>query len=91
MSTSGRSPNILAAQRVARYLGLETVGFTGGADNPMRKLCHLCLAEPTDETALIQQIHDVVAHVISGLVEENKERPRIDGPWSGTLTPALTG
>jgi D-sedoheptulose 7-phosphate isomerase len=69
LSTSGRSPNILAALRTARKMGIETIGFTGSHDSPMRELCDLCLAAPTEETALIQQIHIVAAHAICGLVE----------------------
>jgi D-sedoheptulose 7-phosphate isomerase len=69
ISTSGRSPNILAALRTAREMGMAAVGFTGSHDNPMRGLCDICLAAPTDETALIQQIHIVAAHAICGLVE----------------------
>jgi D-sedoheptulose 7-phosphate isomerase len=37
----------------------------------MRPLCDHCLAVPTDETPLIQQIHIVVAHSICGLVERS--------------------
>jgi D-sedoheptulose 7-phosphate isomerase len=69
ISTSGRSPNVLAALRTARDLGIATIGFTGSQDNPMRPLCDFCLDAPTDETALIQQIHIVAAHAICGLVE----------------------
>jgi len=69
LSTSGRSPNILAALRTARDMGIATVGFTGSHENPMRTLCDFCLDAPTDETALIQQIHIVAAHAICGLVE----------------------
>jgi D-sedoheptulose 7-phosphate isomerase len=69
ISTSGRSPNILAALRTARELGIAAVGFTGSHDSPMRSLCDVCLAAPTEETALIQQIHIVAAHAICGLVE----------------------
>jgi D-sedoheptulose 7-phosphate isomerase len=69
MSTSGRSGNILSAMRAARELNIATVGFTGAQDNPMRPLCDLCLAAPSEETAYIQQIHIVAAHAICGLVE----------------------
>lgn len=69
ISTSGRSPNILTALHTARELGIAAVGFTGSHDSPMRSLCDLCLGAPTDETALIQQIHIVAAHAICGLVE----------------------
>lgn len=69
LSTSGRSPNVLAGLRAAREIGLATVGFTGSQDNAMRALCDLCLSAPSDETPLIQQVHLVAAHAICGLVE----------------------
>src|SRR4051812_35780934 len=69
ISTSGRSPNIVAALKAARELGLATVGFTKAAPTPMHALCDLVLAVPSDETALIQQIHITAAHAICHLVE----------------------
>jgi D-sedoheptulose 7-phosphate isomerase len=69
ISTSGRSPNILAALRAAREKGLITVGFTGATGGAMRELCDLCLLAPSDETPLIQQIHIVAAHIVCGMVE----------------------
>jgi D-sedoheptulose 7-phosphate isomerase len=70
ISTSGRSPNIVAALKAAREAGLKTVGFTGTAANgAMAPLCDHCLAAPSPETPLIQQIHIVAAHAICGLVE----------------------
>jgi D-sedoheptulose 7-phosphate isomerase len=72
ISTSGRSPNVIAALKAAREGGLITIGFTGSAASGlMRPLCDHCLAVPTDETPLIQQIHIVVAHSICGLVERS--------------------
>jgi D-sedoheptulose 7-phosphate isomerase len=72
ISTSGRSPNIIAALKTAREAGLVTVGFTGTtANGAMQPLCDHCLAAPSAETPLIQQIHIVAAHAICGLVERN--------------------
>jgi len=72
ISTSGRSPNVLAALRAARDGGLTTVGFTGTApEGAMAPLCDHCLAAPAAETPLIQQIHIVAAHAICGLVERS--------------------
>jgi D-sedoheptulose 7-phosphate isomerase len=68
ISTSGRSPNIVAALRAARTLELVTVGFTKD-QAPMQALCDLTLAAPSDETALIQQIHIMAAHAICQEVE----------------------
>jgi len=69
ISTSGRSPNVLAALKAARELGLTTVGFTKAADTPMRALCDITLAVPSEETALVQQVHITAAHAICQLVE----------------------
>lgn len=71
ISTSGRSPNILAALKSARDLGITTVGFTGGGERAMTAYCDLCLAAPCMETPLIQQIHIVCAHAICEIVELN--------------------
>jgi D-sedoheptulose 7-phosphate isomerase len=71
ISTSGRSENIVAALRAARELGLTTVGFTGGSGGEMRALCDLICLAPAEDTALIQQIHLVAAHVLCLLVEQD--------------------
>jgi D-sedoheptulose 7-phosphate isomerase len=71
ISTSGRSPNVVAALQAARKLGVTTVGFTGEGKRDMAAYCDHCLAAPSSQTPLIQQIHIVAAHAICGLVEHN--------------------
>jgi D-sedoheptulose 7-phosphate isomerase len=71
ISTSGRSPNVLAALKAAREIGVTTIGFTGEGPRAMSADCDHCLAAPTGETPLIQQIHIVAAHAICGLVERD--------------------
>ena len=71
ISTSGRSPNILAALRAARDLGVTTIGFAGGTGGTMKDFCDVCLLAPSDETPQIQQIHITAAHIICGLVERS--------------------
>jgi len=69
ISTSGRSPNVVAALKAARELGLTNIGFTRDGQTPMHALCDIVLAVPSEETALIQQIHITAAHAICHLVE----------------------
>jgi D-sedoheptulose 7-phosphate isomerase len=69
LSTSGTSPNVLAALAAARELGLITIGFTGTRGNALRVLCDICLVAPSDETAVIQQIYMTAAHAICNEVE----------------------
>jgi D-sedoheptulose 7-phosphate isomerase len=70
LSTSGRSPNILAALRVAHEHGLITIGFTGAKGAAMGVTCDHLLVAPSDDTPVIQQIHLAVAHGICDEVEQ---------------------
>jgi D-sedoheptulose 7-phosphate isomerase len=73
ISTSGKSPNVVAALHAARALGIVTIGFTGNGPGAgvMRQLCDHLLAAPSDETPLIQQLHITAAHAICEIVEYN--------------------
>ena len=70
MTTSGRSPNILAALKVARQQGLVTVGFTGAKGASMAAACDHLLIVPSEDTAVIQQIYMAFAHGICGAIEQ---------------------
>lgn len=73
LSTSGKSPNVLAALAAAREIGVVAVGFTGSAPGAaaMRPLCDVVLAAPSDDTPVIQQIHMTAAHAICEIVERS--------------------
>jgi D-sedoheptulose 7-phosphate isomerase len=74
LSTSGRSPNIMAALRTARERGLVTVGFTGSKGEALGALCDHLLVSPSDDTAVIQEIHLAAAHGICDEVEQTMMR-----------------
>lgn len=70
LSTSGRSPNILAALKVARDLGVTTIGFTGTKGESLRASCDHLFIAPTDDTPVIQQVHMMAMHAICDEVEQ---------------------
>jgi D-sedoheptulose 7-phosphate isomerase len=70
LTTSGRSPNILAALKTARSQGLITVGFTGSKGTALAASCDHLLVAPSDDTAVIQQIHMAFAHGICEVIEQ---------------------
>jgi len=78
LSTSGRSPNILAALRSARERGLVTIGFTGSKGEALGALCDHLFVSPSDDTPVVQQIHLSVAHGICDAIEQTvmREGPR---------------
>ncbi|MGO4716378.1 D-sedoheptulose 7-phosphate isomerase [Bradyrhizobium sp. 2TAF24] len=69
-STSGKSPNVIAALKIARAQGLTTVGFTGLKGEAMREHCDLLLVAPTDDTPVIQQIHMMAGHAVCDEIEQ---------------------
>ena len=75
ISTSGNSPNVVRALAAARDKGLATLGFTGARGGAMSEHCDQLLQAPSANTAVIQQIHIVAAHIICGLVERQMFPP----------------
>ena len=69
LSTSGKSPNILAALRTARERGLVTIGFTGSKGEALSALCDHLYVAPTDDTPVVQQIYLTVGHGICDAIE----------------------
>jgi D-sedoheptulose 7-phosphate isomerase len=69
LSTSGNSPNIVAALEAARAKGITTVGFTGEGGGRMRALSDICICVPSGSTPRIQEGHEVIGHTICGMIE----------------------
>lgn len=69
LSTSGNSANIVAALKLARELGIHSVGMTGVGGGLMEQFCDICLKAPARRTDHIQELHIIVGHICCGLVE----------------------
>ncbi|HOW28061.1 MAG TPA: D-sedoheptulose 7-phosphate isomerase [Elusimicrobiota bacterium] len=70
ISTSGNSPNVLEGIRAAKNIGAYVIGWTGRSGGKMKDLADLCLCVPSDRTPRIQEGHEVILHILCGLVEE---------------------
>lgn len=64
LSTSGRSPNVLAAVDAAVEVGMETWAFTGPAPNPLAARCDDAVCVPAASTATVQEVHQVAVHLL---------------------------
>lgn len=69
ISTSGRSPNVLAALELCRQLGVISIGFTGNSSSKMEPLCDYLIRIPSDVTMYIQQAHLAIEHAFCLLTE----------------------
>jgi D-sedoheptulose 7-phosphate isomerase len=69
ISTSGNSPNVLEALRVAAGRGLHTMGFTGETGGQMAGLASFLFRVPSTRTPRIQETHIVLGHVLAELAD----------------------
>ena len=70
ISTSGNSPNVLAACHAARRRGVSVVGLLGKGGGPMKELCDVAVVVPLATTSdRIQEVHIKVIHAVIEAVE----------------------
>lgn len=61
-TTSGNSPNILAAFAAAKQAGAKTILLGGKDGGRARGLCDFELIVPAENTARIQEVHTLILH-----------------------------
>jgi phosphoheptose isomerase len=76
ISTSGRSSNVVNALLQAHERGAVTVALSGGDGGPLAELADIAIVVPSDDTQRIQEVHTLLIHLISGLVEQSVAAPR---------------
>jgi phosphoheptose isomerase len=64
ISTSGNSPNVLAAVEAARQRGVRVVGFSGMTGGKLAGAVDLLISAPSSVTARIQEVHGFCIHAI---------------------------
>jgi D-sedoheptulose 7-phosphate isomerase len=75
LSTSGRSPNLLAAVDAAARAGMSTWAITGPAGNPLARRCDDAVCVDSPHTATIQEVHLVAVHLLCAAFEVALGRP----------------
>ncbi len=70
MTTSGTSRNIVLALEMAQKKGALTIAFTGNGGGAVMDFSDLALIGPDGYAAIVQEVHQVMAHIICDLVEQ---------------------
>ncbi len=70
ISTSGQSPNVLAAMDAARETGMAVVGLSGGEGGSMATRSDVCVTVSAASTPRVQEMHILLGHLLCGLVED---------------------
>lgn len=70
MTTSGTSRNVVLALEAAKKRGAVTVAFTGNGGGRVAEIADHSLVGPDGYAAIVQEVHQVMAHIVCDLVEQ---------------------
>jgi D-sedoheptulose 7-phosphate isomerase len=76
LSTSGRSPNVLAAVEAARAGEMTTWALAGPPGTPLALACDDALCVDSAHTATIQEVHLITIHLLCEAVDAS-----LEGAW----------
>ena len=71
ITTSGNSKNILKAIKEARNKKIKIIILTGKKGNYLKKYSDVCIAVPSSNTQIIQEMHITILHIICEIIEQS--------------------
>ncbi|MCX7916968.1 MAG: SIS domain-containing protein [bacterium] len=69
-STSGESKNVIKAANVAKKKRMLVISITGEVPNTLEEISDFVISVPSKETEKVQQIHLIIYHLLSLLIEK---------------------
>ena len=70
ITTSGTSKNVVKGLEVAKKIGATTIAFTGNGGGTVADVADLILLGPDGYSAIVQEVHITMGHIICDLVEQ---------------------
>lgn len=70
MTTSGGSRNVVLALEAAKRRGAIAIAFTGNGGGKVAEVADHSLIGPDGYAAIVQEVHQVMAHIVCDLVEQ---------------------
>ncbi len=71
ISTSGKSPNLIAAAKEAKNCGIKVIAFLGQNKNELGKIADLCMCIPSGNSQRVQEGHITAGHLLVALTEKH--------------------
>jgi glucokinase len=69
ISTSGNSGNVLNAIKIAKALGIHTIGLSGETGGKMKSICDVTICVPEKFTPYVQEFHLPIYHILCSMLE----------------------
>ncbi len=70
ITTSGTSKNVVRGLETGKRLGATTIAFTGNGGGTVAEIADLSLIGPDGYSAIVQEVHITMGHIICDLVEQ---------------------
>lgn len=70
ITTSGTSKNVVAGLQRGKDVGATTIAFTGNGGGTVAEIADLSLIGPDGYSAIVQEVHITLGHIICDLVEQ---------------------
>ena len=70
-STSGTSPSVTSAARLAKEKNAQVIAFTGRKNSELERISDICFCADNESTARSQEMHQLAYHIICDIVEYN--------------------
>jgi D-sedoheptulose 7-phosphate isomerase len=70
ITTSGNSENLVRAVNKSNEKGLITIGLLGRDGGKLKGICNKEIIVPGNHVARIQEVHEVIYHIICELIEK---------------------
>ena len=70
ITTSGTSKNVVRGLERAKERGATTIAFTGNGGGTVAEIADLSLIGPDGYSAIVQEVHITMGHIICDLVEQ---------------------
>jgi D-sedoheptulose 7-phosphate isomerase len=74
ITTSGNSPNLIEAVKIASDLKLKTIALTGETGGALGSMCE-CLKIPSSNVPRVQESHILIGHILCQIAEEGIFKP----------------
>ncbi len=69
ITTSGKSPNVLAGMKMARRKGATTIALTGNGGGPIVAHADIAVIGPSGPSWKVQEVQFALGHIVCELVE----------------------
>ena len=69
ITTSGKSPNVIKALKLAKSMGIVPAAFGGKGGGDLYAVAEPLLVVPSDTTARIQEMHIMIGQMLCGAIE----------------------